>query len=174
MEKNKQVFYKPREKLYAVMQYIKTGKYIKLENRTQDSASRTIRNWVDIYKRNGFAGLKGKKKKTYFSYKEKLIAIGRVRKGRSYKNIALSLGAGSSETIRRWHRIWLQYGNKGLKYEQNYRHILNKKKLIKIDKKSIMKYTRNPFELEKLLIEFKKCRTENIYLKKIYALTHKR
>ncbi|MCQ2795677.1 MAG: IS3 family transposase, partial [Bacilli bacterium] len=105
--------WKVEEKLKFIKQYKEAMVVPSTEGYTRKSMRRTIKKWIALYDLYGIDGIAHNKCQV-FSYKEKLKAIRLINKGLTYSEVALRFKVRDMSTVSKWHRLYLQYGPKGL------------------------------------------------------------
>lgn len=124
-----------------------------------------VRCWARIYKQLGEDGFKHGR--PTLSIDQRLDGIYQVEQGKSYSEVSASYGI-QAELLMRWHKVYLEKGEDGLKSIKRGRPSMKNKTKLKPTKNDSDKTKKE------LLEDIEYLKAENAYLKKLKALVQKR
>ena len=155
------------EKLKMVLEYEKDGFTPTVEGCTRKTMHENIRKWAKVYDLYGECGLEHRSR--LWTYEDKRNAIQRVLDGKSYHEVARSLGMSTESQVMTWHRKYLELGWDGLKLDGRGRKRKMGNKPIKPSKSKSQAE-----EIVELRKRLEYLEAENAYLKKLAALVQQR
>ena len=161
--------YSKEDKLKVIKLYLDAGIIEYPPNATpmmKNNIQKRIKKWVGVYKEKGEKGLEPKVKR--YAYEDKKFAVERILAGESKYQIAFSFGMQDTKQLRKWEKLYREYGWAGLKKDGNKQKYFN----VKASTASKLKEAEN--EIAFLRTKIKELNTEIEYLKKLNALVSKR
>lgn len=151
-------------KLEVIQRYLQGSIGIRrLANEYKIASTGDIRFWLERYKAHGAEGLKNIHYEKYTSAFKKNVIEYMYTTGSSQQATAAHFNIPSRETVRRWDKLYKQYGDAGLINNKRGR-----KEMPKVTKPSKSDNCKDLFK------ENHRLKMENDYLKKLYALIQKR
>ena len=151
------------EKLKAVFGVIENYRSLRAVATEIGTDKETVRRWVGLYKQFGTEGLLIEN--VNFSLEFKLSAIKYMQENHlSFFKTAIKFGITNDSVLRKWYRIYNEYGVAGLMPKNQCRNKEMSSKKPNQDEKT----------KEELLKELQYLRAENAYLKKLQALVQER
>ena len=159
------------EKLAYVEAYLRGEKIIIPDGLNPDSFMRNVRFWKDCYKMHGLDGLRDHPKMHQWSYEQKLECIMKIAAGSTFIDVGVYYCV-NPDQIREYYKRYQKFGKIGLdKYKFIYKtKVRPMTKNIK-KKESEMTLTERVKMLEERNLRLE---AENVYLKKLKALTEKK
>lgn len=160
--------YTKEEKLKIVRMYL-DGVIEYPSNATpqqKNNIRKKIKKWVGVYKAQGEKGLEPKTHR--YTYEDKKYVVERLLAGESQYQVSFSLGIVNTKQVRKWLRIYREYGWEGLKKDGNANKYFNIKKSTKTKLKEAEE------EIKFLRSKVKELNIEVEYLKKLNALVKQR
>lgn len=161
--------YTKEEKLRVIRLYLDAGIIEYPPNADKwmkNNIQKRIKKWVGVYKEKGEEGLEPRVKR--YTYEDKKYAIERLLAGESKYRVAFSYGMSDTKLLRKWEKLYLQYGWDGLKIDGNKKKYFN----VKVTNANKLKEAQK--EIDFLRQKVKELNTEIDYLKKLIALVSKR
>lgn len=151
-------------KLEIVQRYLQGSIGIRrLANEYKIASTGDIRFWLERYKAHGAEGLKNLHHEKYsISFKKNVLEY-MYATGASQQATAAHFNIPSRETVRRWDKLYKQYGYDGLINTKRGR-----------TKMPTVTPCLESTESKDLLKENQRLKMENDYLKKLYALIQER
>jgi len=151
------------EKLKAVFGVIENYRSLRAVAKEIGTDKESVRRWVGLYKQFGTEGLLIENDN--FSLEFKLSAIRYMQENHlSFFKTAIKFGIINDSVLRKWYRIYNEYGVAGLMPKNQCRNKEMSSNKPKQDEKT----------KEELLKELVYLRAENAYLKKLQALVQER
>lgn len=155
------------EKLKMVLEYKNNGYTPIVEGCSRKTMHDRIRRWERVYDLCGECGLEHRSR--CWTYEDKKNAVQRVLDGKSYHEVAYSLGMSTESQVLTWHRKYLELGWDGLKLDGRGRKRKMGNKPIKPSKSKSQAE-----EIVELRKRLEYLEAENAYLKKLAALVQQR
>ena len=159
--------YSTELKLEIVQRYLRENiGYKTLAQEYSIGSKADIQKWVLAYKAHGIAGLCTTHGTYTGDFKVSVVEYMYTHKT-SIRDTAAFFNIPSPESVRRWERIYYEYGKEALYEERRGR-------ATKMGTKRPRKSKKNLETNEDLLAEVQRLRMENEYLKKLNALVQER